>query len=273
MRLTNALRRPTLPELGVAASVLGLHYALNRLVPDRFLVPASLGGAAVIAALARVGGAPWREQGLDPRCIPSGFDTGGPAAAAVAAVTAAGLLFAPTRRFYQDERIIRQTHVETAYQSLVRIPFGTALGEEIVFRGAIPALLRRRFPPLVAGIAASALFGAWHIVPTLDRISTSPLTRDTSAIQRTASTASIVALTSVFGLGFWFLHSVSGSVVAPTLAHTAANSVGLAGGWASAWVQEEVNNKTEEVRTGRFRPTHGPFGLGRAPSPGPGETI
>jgi membrane protease YdiL (CAAX protease family) len=182
-----------------------------------------------------------------------GIDAGGIAATAVAAVTTAGLLFPATRRFYWDERIIRQTHVETAYQALVRIPLGTALGEEVIFRGSVPALLRRRFPAPVAGVLSSAIFGAWHIIPTLDRISTSPLTRDTGAIHRTASTASVVALTTAFGLGFWILRSLSGSVIAPTMAHAAANSIGLAGGWASNWVQEETDRIAGEVRSGTYR--------------------
>jgi membrane protease YdiL (CAAX protease family) len=255
--LARSLRRPSAAEIGVVAAVVGLHYALNRLVPDRLLVPASLAGAAGVAAIARSSGASWKEQGLDPRDIPPGFDAGGPAAAAVATATAAGLFFERTRRFYWDERIIRQTHVETAYQSLVRIPLGTALGEEMIFRGSVPAILRRRFPAVIAGLTASAAFGAWHIIPTLDRISTSPLTRDTSTIQRTASTVSVVALTVGFGLGFWLLRSLSGSVVAPALAHAAANSVGLAGGWASAWIQREADRVGKEVRAGRFRPTPG----------------
>jgi len=229
--------------------VVGLHFLLNRVVQDRFLVPASVGGAAIVAALARAAGATLEEQGLSPRDIPSGIDAGGWSGALVAGATGAGLLFRPTRRFYLDDRVIRHTHVEAAYQALIRIPFGTALAEEVIFRGSLHALLRRRLPTPVAVVAGSALFGLWHIIPTLDRIETNPFTKDTSAAHRTVSTASVVALTSAFGLGFAFLRSRSGSVVAPTMAHAAANSVGLAGGWASAWIQAEMDRKTAEVRS------------------------
>jgi membrane protease YdiL (CAAX protease family) len=223
-------------------------------VPDRLLVPASLGGAALVVLIARAGGANLDQQGLSLRRIPHGIDVGGWSGTIVAAATAAGLLFRPTRRFYWDERIIRQTHVETAYQAVIRIPFGTALAEELIFRGAITGLLRRRFPGPIAAAGSSALFGLWHIVPTLDRLNTSPLTRDVSQIQRTASTASVVALTTVFGLGFEVLRSVSGSVIAPTMAHAAANSVGLAGGWASNWVQQEMDRVGREVRARQATP-------------------
>jgi membrane protease YdiL (CAAX protease family) len=240
----------------VVVSVLGLHYLLNRVVPDRLIVPASLGGAAVIAGIARAGGASWDDQGLGPSHIPSGIDAGGWSGTLVAAVTTAGLLFRPTRRFYWDERILRQTHVETTYQALIRIPFGTALAEEVIFRGAVPALLRRRLPPILAGLSGSALFGLWHIVPTLDRIETSPLTRDTGPVHRTMSTAGVVALTSAFGLGFSYLRYASGSIIAPTMAHAAANSIGMAGGWASAWIQKEADRVAAEVRSDTYRPTH-----------------
>jgi membrane protease YdiL (CAAX protease family) len=231
------------------ASVVCIHFLLNRVVPDRALVPASLGGAAIVAALARVAGATADEQGLSPRQIPHGIDIGGWSGTLVAAATGAGLLFRPTRRFYMDDRVIRHTHVEAAYQALIRIPFGTALAEEIIFRGAIHALLRRRFPAPVAVLTGSALFGLWHIIPTLDRMETNPLTKDTGPAHRTMSTASVVALTSAFGLGFAFLRARSRSIVAPAMAHAAANSVGLAGGWAAAWIQRETNRKAAEVRT------------------------
>jgi membrane protease YdiL (CAAX protease family) len=180
--------------------------------------------------------------------VPSGFDTGGPAAALVGAVTAAGLLFPATRRLYADDRITGQTHDETIYQALVRIPLGTALGEEAIFRGSLPALLARRFPSPVAGALAAGLFGLWHIVPTIDRLNLSPWTRDTGPFHRTVSTMAVVSFTSAAGVAFWILRAASNSVVAPTLAHASANSVALAGGWFAHRMQNEADGRAARIR-------------------------
>jgi membrane protease YdiL (CAAX protease family) len=51
------------------------------------------------------------------------------------------------------------------FRSLVRIPFGTALFEEMLFRGFAYGYVQKRFNSLKAILISSFLFSCWHIVP------------------------------------------------------------------------------------------------------------
>jgi membrane protease YdiL (CAAX protease family) len=51
--------------------------------------------------------------------------------------------------------------------SSIRFPLGTALYEEVAFRGVLGALWTRRSGERTARTVAAAAFGAWHILPTV----------------------------------------------------------------------------------------------------------
>ena len=65
---------------------------------------------------------------------------------------------------------MRQVAADTVgsrvFNPLVRIPFGTVLLEETLFRGVLLALALRRWSVATAVIVTSAIFGLWHVVPT-----------------------------------------------------------------------------------------------------------
>jgi membrane protease YdiL (CAAX protease family) len=228
------------------------HVLVNRVAPPRLHVPLGLGGALLVAALAHWDGASLNEQGLDPADAPRGLKLGALAALPVVGVMLTGLLFPRTRKLYWDEKITSGTHIDALYESAVRIPLGTALAEEIVYRGALPALLEKRHPrPLVVAVA-SALFGLSHITPTLHRLHTNPMTRKAGVLRQVGVTAGVIAATSAAGVALWFLRARSGSVLAPALAHAAANSVGYGGGWIAAkldpaWRDEAPGAPEEEA--------------------------
>ena len=67
---------------------------------------------------------------------------------------------------------------EALFRGLVEIPIGTAVYEEVVFRGVILGLALRRLPPLPATLVTSALFGLWHVLPSLRDREHNPATRD-----------------------------------------------------------------------------------------------
>ena len=56
-----------------------------------------------------------------------------------------------------------------AYDVAIRIPLGTALPEELIFRGALFAVLSRSRDRLTAALISSMLFGFWHLGPGLRR--------------------------------------------------------------------------------------------------------
>jgi len=47
------------------------------------------------------------------------------------------------------------------------IPLGTVLFEEVAFRGVLWGLLRRGRGTVTATAVSSALFGLWHVLPSL----------------------------------------------------------------------------------------------------------
>src|SRR5215207_11442268 len=160
-----------------------------------------------------------------------GGASGSAAVVAGGAVVAAAALPA-TRELFRDRRLSGVGRAEAAYQVAVRIPLATALAEELMFRGALLALFRQRRSPAAAVLWTSLLFGAWHVLPTLDHYQGNPardLVADPSRGRRLAVLATTVSTTAA-GMIFAGLRLRSRSVLAPVLAHAAINmSAYLAG--------------------------------------------
>ena len=85
----------------------------------------------------------------------------------VAAVPVAGLAVAvavPTLHpLLEDERVGDIGYGLLAYRALIRIPFGTALLEEVAFRGVLFASWARWAGRWWAVIGSSAVFGLWQL--------------------------------------------------------------------------------------------------------------
>ncbi len=102
--------------------------------------------------------------------------------------------------------------------------------EEVVFRGVMLALLMQEFSTLSSVLISSMLFGFWHILPAY----TSVVTNASLNLKKKPTlpvVASTVFLTFLAGIGFALLRIASGSLIAPILAHYAANSGGLIASW------------------------------------------
>ena len=114
----------------------------------------------------------------------------------------------------------------------MRIPLGIALAEELIFRGALMGVFLRRRSPLVAVLLSSAVFGAWHIYPTLHSLSTNPAAgrAATGFWAALGIVSGVVAVTAAAGAGLAWLWLKSGSIVAPWLAHTCLNLFSYLGG-------------------------------------------
>jgi membrane protease YdiL (CAAX protease family) len=181
-----------------------------------------LGGALVAAARAR--GISWRALGLDPSELGSGL-VWGAGAVLVALAVAAVVLGTSLRRFFADLRAVDMAPRTLRFHYLVRIPFGTALFEEVVFRGILLALLAEGGMEVVAILTSSAAFGLWHIGASLDLLGANRPDAGPSA--KALAVATGVALTFVGGIGFAVLRVASESLLAPVLAHAAINVVGF----------------------------------------------
>jgi membrane protease YdiL (CAAX protease family) len=226
-------------EWGIAGTSIALNVLVNGVLPERYHIPASLTAAGIVSGFAARAGAGVREQGLAPWDAPKGALYGVAAAVPVAAALAGGLLIGESRKLYGEQRIKNATIGNAAHEVLVRIPLGTALPEELIFRGAVLALLSRYHDPVVANAISSVLFGLWHIAPTIDRLETNAAISGHPPAHQAAWVATAVGATAASGLFLGWLRRRSGSIVAPWLVHSAANGVGYAAGWLSARIAEE----------------------------------
>jgi len=222
----------------IGAGIVGSVQIATRLLPQRFQVPAGLACASVVSALAAKNGADFKDQGLSADDAPRGVVYGVLAAIPIAALIGAGHGFGPSRALYKSDHMLTASTGRAAYEVFVRIPFGTALPEEIVFRGAVLGLLSGQHGRLRATAISSLLFGLWHIAPVLTSPDGSlPFDRHRFAGRTTWILGSILATAASSFLLCW-LRFRSASIVAPWMAHTAANATGFALGWLNRGFSE-----------------------------------
>ena len=125
----------------------------------------------------------------------------------------------------RDPRLAGLTASEVVYRAAVRIPLGTALFEEVAFRGILFAALTR-FGIAQAIWVSSLVFALWHITPTWELIQSGSLA-DLGPLLKGLAIAGGVLATFVGGLLFALLRHHTGSVTGPVLAHATINSLAL----------------------------------------------
>ena len=149
--------------------------------------------------------------GLDAREIgfgsgwPSDLLVGGAMGAALAAPLFALAALPRTRRYVADERVRGLRGGVLVYRLAIRVPIGTALFEEIAFRGVLYAAWRPH-GAVLAAVATAIPFGLWHVSPA-----------------RTVVGA--VALTTAVGIGFAALREIAGTIGGSLGVHAALNSL------------------------------------------------
>ena len=196
----------------------------------RWYTPVNAAAAAASIAIAAASGLTAEDLGLGRgRWLP------GRLGSLLAAATAAGWLAAATvpaaRPVLDDQRISGLDGRGVAYQTLVRIPVGTAAWEEIAFRGVLQAMLRRVMSEPAAIAVTSGVFGLWHIRPTAGALRVNGLANGTR--QEVTRVAAGVAVTAAGGAAFSWLRARSGRLAAPVAMHVALNCGGLAAAWAA----------------------------------------
>jgi membrane protease YdiL (CAAX protease family) len=219
-------------EVATLLAVLGYSVVVTRAVPSRGYVPANVAAAAAAVAVASRAGVARSTMGLRPARLRRGTRVGLAAGIPVAAAIAAAAALPATRRFFYDERTVRGGRGYALYEGVVRIPLGTALAEEVIFRGALMGWLLHRRSPAYAVVVSSGLFGLWHILPTLDGLRMNPVGEliNGSRSRTAGALAAVVVSTAAAGCAFAWLRLRSGSVLAPAIAHTTMNAGAFAAG-------------------------------------------
>lgn len=155
-------------------------------------------GCALVIALAS--GQPQvtlESVGITPEAAAFGV-TAGAAAGLVPVALLAAMLSTPAGvRWLADPRLRKDHKLGTTYFVLVHIPLGTALTEEVIFRGILPALFRPH-GAVTAAVVSSLAFGLWHIMPALNRLLIA--NPEASTGRRLLVVVTTVALTTLAGM-------------------------------------------------------------------------
>ena len=208
----------------------GLLVAVNvaaRYGPAHAMLVLGPASAAALIALARRAGLPYRDMGLSRDRLRPGAVGAAVSVAAIVAVYAVALAVPATRDAFRDPRY-QVPGAAAALTAFVAIPLGTVLPEEVAFRGVLWGLIARRRGPLVATAVSSALFGLWHVLPSL-RLRVNPAVAAVVGGGRFAVVAAVagaVVVTGLAGVVLCELRRRTGSLLAPAGAHWAANGLG-----------------------------------------------
>lgn len=193
----------------------------NRWLPSRAYIPWNLTVATVLVALARAAGHSLEDIGLHPSRLGRGAKLGALSALLVGTGYAALLGSGRADRLLTDRRLAVLSARGTLWRLVVQIPLGTALAEEIAFRGVLPLFLRHpRHPSWASPVMTSALFGLWHLLPARAEA--------TANGGMSVRTMTVSALATALAGGILHRLRVSaGHIAAPIALHIATNGLGL----------------------------------------------
>lgn len=235
--MARTLRISTRGAVAVVVLILAAVNVVDIRVAHASLVAGPLTAAGLIA-IARLAGLSWRDLGLGPGTWRPGLRWASIEIALVALVLAAGAALPATRNAFRDSRY----HLgwgDALLTAFVLIPVGTVLLEEVAFRGVLWGLLRQAHGTTTATIGSSALFGLWHVLPSLS------LATDNAAIggavgkgrsAQVLTELGTVAFTALAGVVFCELRRRSGSILASAGLHWAVNGLSvLAAAAVWAW--------------------------------------
>ena len=218
------VERPSLDLVGMLALLVAVN-VLTIVVLDGWasalLQVVAAGGAVAIAFLR---GYSTDDLALSSRTFGAGVRLGAISAAIIAAGVALIAIMPFSRGFLDDDRFADIAGSEIVYQVGLRIPFITALAEELLFRAVLLAILLQLLSVRWAVVAAAVVFGLWHVLTTIGDLDGNEATESLNAIAQAGSVAGVVVATAVAGLLFGWLRVHSGSIVAPWFAHIAFNA-------------------------------------------------
>jgi uncharacterized protein len=194
-------------------------------------VPTCVAAAALLMALARRDGCSWTALGLGRESLGPGLRWAGALVAAVLLGYLVAVALPPTRQAFADTRATSLSGAALLWHLLVRISLGTALLEEVAFRGVVYAMVERRRGVRAAVVGSSLLFGLWHVLPSLGLRRANAAVADVLGSGPAGAVVAAVAATTLAGVVFCELRRRSGGLLAPFALHWALNALGLLVAW------------------------------------------
>ena len=204
--------------------IVAYNNVVNRWAPfhGAAYVPLNLTFAGVVAVgTAKALSLSRSELGLEGDIGDAGVSLG---AVAVFGIGALALAHSRLAHRIADRRVANLRGPKLAFYVLARIPLGTAVTEEVLFRGVLFAVWSDLgMSSFGAALSASLAFGLWHVSPTIIGVRIND--PQASRHKLWAAVAGSVLLTTVAGLAltWWRLHT--GGLVAPIVLHGGINSV------------------------------------------------
>jgi CAAX protease family protein len=187
---------------------------------------------AALILIAWSTGATAADLGLRRTDLPAGLRYGAAALGVVLLVLVVAAVIPATNGFLHDSRA-QISGGRLLYELGVPIILLTAIPEEFAFRGVLLGSALRLWGPWRASLVTSALFGLWHIAPTLGTMSDNHEFAGAAAsvAGQVLLVLGAIAVTFVAGLAFCWLRLRSQSLIAPVLAHVATNGLALTVAW------------------------------------------
>jgi uncharacterized protein len=194
-------------------------------------VPTCVAAAALLVALARRDGCSWSALGLGRESLEPGLRWAGALVAAVLLGYLVAVALPATRQAFADTRATSLSGAALLGHLLVRVPLGTALLEEVAFRGVVYAMVERRRGVRAAVVGSSLLFGLWHVLPSLGLRRANAAVADVLGSGPAGAVVAAVAATTLVGVVLCELRRRSGGLLAPFALHWALNALGLLVAW------------------------------------------
>lgn len=227
--------RIAMPLAACLAFLVADNLLTNLWLPQAFYVPYRLVSAAVLLLIAtRFAGCDAASLGLSRDKVGSGLRWGGACVAIVAGFYLIGTVLPFAHDLYRDKRVQDLSFAGLLYYTLLAVPFGTVVLEEIAFRGVLPAIVNRRTTIWRSVLVASACFGLWHILPAVGLNTTNPAVASIAGGSTGEAVGIAFAIVSTFlvGIVFSWVRYRSGSLLAPILLHISTNSIAYATAYA-----------------------------------------
>ncbi|HSW78642.1 MAG TPA: CPBP family intramembrane glutamic endopeptidase [Candidatus Babeliales bacterium] len=205
----------TLTLFLLLAAILLYGYLFPRIAGRRLYTLFNLGFALFSVWLVKKAGANWGQLGFS-------FSLSSIAIALVVLliVISAELVFFKKNRLEISAANLREL--------LVRIPFGTALAEEMIFRGSLIGVLLLSYSRFWSLLISSAIFGIWHLLPGPSSTWTQQnlmYKNKPRWLARLSSDSVTVLVTTFGGLFFGWLRLASGGILLPWVFHSGINIV------------------------------------------------
>lgn len=218
--------------VAVLALLVSATVLVNLVLPGWAYPVCGLVVTAALVAVARWSGLRARSIGFDLRHLGRAALFGLIGLAAIGVAFGVAVAVPALRELFGDGRLDTLGVGTLLWVTLIRIPLGTVLLEEIAFRGVLPALLgagdRWRWRPV---LAAAALFGLWHAFPSLALMENAAIGTAFGGVPIWVVSVLAMLGAALAGVALhWWRHTGRG-LLAPMLVHLATNSGGVLVAW------------------------------------------